>query len=696
MSDYDPAELPLAARDALQHRRYPPSLLNHLDALEPAALRADPWVALLQGRRLCRLHSKFAESTPLIDAAVAEFQARGDHEGELWAMAEWIVMRYHAEEFDRGLEGILPLLDSATQPYLRAELHFGVFLCLVGQSRIQEAVVASETALAALDQETDPWLQRLGRIQMLRNIAAGYHYTGEMQRSVDAALQAASLAQAHDDTAYTRPWCFYELGLAFWRQGRLDAAADVLDTSRRLAETWDHRELWRWAVAAQGHVLRDQDRLDAALAAYQLAGCWAEDPEGPAFIQLRQGRLAEARWSCEVCLALAKEGRGRMRVAEAQLLLALVELASGKPGEALALLERADALYAASGFEYHAATAQLYRAAAALALGQSPIVADGVGRYLRFAARENVLTCAWWTPELIGPLLLYALQHGIETAWAQRLLEHRFSAAGPSWYASGSPHQNAELEIARRVQLSLLPELPPVMPDLDIAARVLPAVEVGGDFVAYYPRGAVPEVGVQRQLGIAVGDISGKGLGAALLLSGTVVALNTVAANGAPPAQVAEALHLAMQPYTSRSQMNIALCYTLLVQQHDGWLLRTIGAGAVPPLLLRASGEVAWLDTIGFPLGALVTQHYSEVHSRLAPGDVVLLLSDGIIEAMSAERQLFGFDRLAATLAAIGPDRNAHGILTAILEAVGRHSAATEQHDDITLVVVRVLAGGTA
>ena len=62
------------------------------------------------------------------------------------------------------------------------------------------------------------------------------------------------------------------------------------------------------------------------------------------------------------------------------------------------------------------------------------------------------------------------------------------------------------------MQLSLLPELPPVMPDLDIAALVLPASEIGGDFVGYFPRGADPQASVQRQLGIAVGDISGKGL----------------------------------------------------------------------------------------------------------------------------------------------------------------------------------------
>lgn len=694
MTQHSIAELAAEARDALQHRRYPPALLAAIDATEPHLIRAEPWLALFQGRRLCRIHSRFRDATALIDGALAQFRARSDAEGVIWATVEWVVMRYHADDFMTGLLGIEPLLDQPLPPYLRAELYFGGFLCLVGQSRIHAAIAAGEAGLRALDEEPDAWLQRIGRIQMLRNIASGYHYAGEMQHAVDVAAEAMTLALRDEDTADMRPWCAYELGLALWRLGRLDAATEHLDTARRLAEIWQHETLWRWAVAAQGHVLRDQDRLDAALAAYQLAGCWAEDPEGPAFIQIRQGRLAEARWSCAACMEMAKEGRGRMSIAETQLLLALVELAEDKPDEALRLLDDSAAQYAAEGFEYYVASAQLYRAAAAIALGRSDIVAAGVGFFLAFARRERVFNCAWWMPELIGPLLLFALQHGIEADWARQLLEQRFSSGRAPWYAAGSPQRTAELEIAQRVQQILLPELPPAMPDLDIAARVLPAVDIGGDFVAYHPRGAVPEVGVQRQLGIAVGDISGKGLGAALLLSGTVVSLNTVAATSSSPADVAEALHQAMQPYTSRSQMNIALCYTLLVQEPEGWLLRTIGAGAVPPLIRKATGKVIWLDTIGFPLGALVTQHYQEVRVKLDPGDVVLLLSDGVVEAMSAERELFGFERLAATVREMGSHLDAHSMLSSILDAVALHSTAADQHDDMTLVVVRVLSGG--
>src|SRR5262249_28242884 len=108
MHDDSPTELAAEAREALIGRRYPPALLVRLDALDAAAPHISPWVALFQGRRLCRLHSRFAEATTLIDGALADFRARGDQEGELWALAEWVVMRYHAADVETGLVGVTP------------------------------------------------------------------------------------------------------------------------------------------------------------------------------------------------------------------------------------------------------------------------------------------------------------------------------------------------------------------------------------------------------------------------------------------------------------------------------------------------------------------------------------------------------------------------------------------------------------
>jgi len=197
MPNHATTELAAQARAALTSRRYPPDLLSQLDLLGDADLHASPWVALFQGRRLCRLHSHFAEATALIDQALAAFRAQADTQGELWALAEWVVMRYHAADFDTGLVGIETVIEHPMHPYLRAELLFGCFLCLIGLARVREAVQAGETALDLLDTTAEPWLQRVGRIQMLRNIAASYHYLGEMRRAVAATERAVVLAQEH-------------------------------------------------------------------------------------------------------------------------------------------------------------------------------------------------------------------------------------------------------------------------------------------------------------------------------------------------------------------------------------------------------------------------------------------------------------------------------------------------------------------
>jgi tetratricopeptide (TPR) repeat protein len=685
------AELAAEARRALLSRRHPPELLARLDELGPAEIAGDAWLALFQGRRLCRMHSRFADATPLIQAALEQLRASGDAEGELWAVAERSVMHYHAAKFAEGLAMAEAALERATGPYLRAELLFARMLCEIGLEQCGAAAQTGETALAELDQEADPWLRTLGQVQMLRNIAAAYHYTGETRRSVAAAERAAELARTDPDLAHTLPWCAYELGLAYWRQGQLMTAMETLDRARRLAEEWHHQTLWRWAVAAQGHVLRDQSLIDDALAAYQLAGTWGEDPEGPAFIQLRQSRLADARWSCEARLALAGYEGATIGVADSRLLLALVELVSGNPGIALGLLDQVAAVYTATESRYYLATAQLYRGVAGLMRGDRALAEAGLRHYLAFARREAVLTCAWWVPDLIEPLLIHGLREGIEPEWAQRLLTQRFVAGVASPAPAGDLH--GELALARRVQLSLLPDAPPMMPDLELAARVIPAAEIGGDFLAYTPRGGDPASGERRQIGLAVGDISGKGLGAALLLSGVVVALNSVAAIHSAPAAVASALHEAVRPYTSRARMNIGLLYTQLTQDDAGWRLRAVGAGAVPPLVRRAAGATGWLETAGFPIGAIAADRYREVEAHLGPGDLLVLTSDGVIETMSAQRELFGFDRLAAVVAAADANAGANAVLTSILAALRAYAGGAEQHDDITLIVVRVLAG---
>src|SRR6266508_4704992 len=158
MRDNFLTELTTQARAALTGRRYPPELLAQLDLLSEPKLQSSPWITLFQGRRLCRLHSRFAEATLLIDRALADFRAQNYQQGELWALAEWVVMRYHADDFDTELVGIETLIERQMHPYLRAELLFGRFLCLVGLARVREAVQAGEAALDLLEATAESWL----------------------------------------------------------------------------------------------------------------------------------------------------------------------------------------------------------------------------------------------------------------------------------------------------------------------------------------------------------------------------------------------------------------------------------------------------------------------------------------------------------------------------------------------------------
>jgi sigma-B regulation protein RsbU (phosphoserine phosphatase) len=115
----------------------------------------------------------------------------------------------------------------------------------------------------------------------------------------------------------------------------------------------------------------------------------------------------------------------------------------------------------------------------------------------------------------------------------------------------------------------------------------------------------------------------------------------------------------------------------------------------VPPLIRPAGRPAAYLEVGGFPLGSVATVRYHEAEAQLAPGDLLVLVSDGVIETMGPGRELFGFDGLAAVLDALPPDTGAERALLTILDALQRHAAGAEQHDDITLIVVRVLAGAT-
>jgi sigma-B regulation protein RsbU (phosphoserine phosphatase) len=239
-----------------------------------------------------------------------------------------------------------------------------------------------------------------------------------------------------------------------------------------------------------------------------------------------------------------------------------------------------------------------------------------------------------------------------------------------------------ELEFARQIQMSLLPLEAPDVPGLDMSGFSQPARHAGGDFFNYFVFG--PD-----HVGIAAGDVSGKGIHAALMMALSVGMLtNQVRRDITPGALLAE-LNAHIRPHTLRNKLNTALCYVAARIEASGWVIRVANAGFVAPLARRSDGQVEWLDTGGLPLGTQADATYAELEYALAPGAVLVLSSDGISEAKDSSGALYGFHRLEHCLAR-APRGSAREIQDWILADVRAFVGDAEPHDDLTLVVVAV------
>ncbi len=243
-----------------------------------------------------------------------------------------------------------------------------------------------------------------------------------------------------------------------------------------------------------------------------------------------------------------------------------------------------------------------------------------------------------------------------------------------------------ELQTARQIQKSLLPPDIPAIPGLDIAGFSRPAHEIGGDFYHF-------SVLDPQHLGVAVGDVSGKGLKAALMMTLSFGLLNSEVRRTITPDALMNALNKEIRPHTQNNKMNTALGYITLSPENSGerdrWALRAANAGLVAPLLRQRDESVKWLDVSGLPLGMVKDIEYHELHQSLSPGDTVLLTSDGVVEAKNAAEEMFGFERLA-TSASKADCRNAETILECILKEVYAFIGNAEIHDDLTMVVIKV------
>jgi sigma-B regulation protein RsbU (phosphoserine phosphatase) len=237
----------------------------------------------------------------------------------------------------------------------------------------------------------------------------------------------------------------------------------------------------------------------------------------------------------------------------------------------------------------------------------------------------------------------------------------------------------SELELARRMQLSILPSAFPASTAFHVAARYIPMTSVAGDLYDFLVVG-------DRQAGLLIADVSGHGIPAALIASMVKMAAISQRSLAAHPAQLLTGMNAALCGNTQGQFVTAAYVYL----DADEKQLRYAAAGH-PAMLLLRNGSVSEVAKNGLLLAASGLEIYSEKTLPLQPGDRLLLYTDGLVEARNAKGELFGEDALSEALraaATLTPDEAADHLIAAAQQW------AKSQEDDLTVLVCDYLGAG--
>jgi sigma-B regulation protein RsbU (phosphoserine phosphatase) len=240
---------------------------------------------------------------------------------------------------------------------------------------------------------------------------------------------------------------------------------------------------------------------------------------------------------------------------------------------------------------------------------------------------------------------------------------------------------HSELGIAREVQRQLFPRKAPKFPTLEVSGVCHAAQMVSGDYYDFLSLDS-------RRLAMAVGDVAGKGISAALLMAAIQSVLRTQLAGDGDrsPAHIVGLLN--RQLYANTSPEKYATLYFSLYDDEEGVLTYT-NAGHLPPILVRG-GSASKLDVTGTVVGAFPVCRYEEKRVALEPGDLLVAYTDGITEPENAYGEMFGEERLMDLLVKY-QNCEPGEIISRSIEAATLWGAAPEQEDDMTMVVARKL-----
>ncbi|MBI1928790.1 SpoIIE family protein phosphatase [Candidatus Poribacteria bacterium] len=257
-----------------------------------------------------------------------------------------------------------------------------------------------------------------------------------------------------------------------------------------------------------------------------------------------------------------------------------------------------------------------------------------------------------------------------------------------------------ELENARVIQQGFLPPSVPELSFLEIAPFQKAATEVGGDYYDFFLKpceGSEPSQGfaVPSKLLVAIGDATGHGVGAALMVSATKMALMM---NDEPNLEKKTCqINTYLKRINRSHRLNMALC--LVEMSYDGdsraVTVKAAGGGMPPLYVLRANGSIEEITVEGLPLGAMETAKYRATQFQMNPSDLLVLMSDGLPERQNDSGEMLGYAEITARIQTIGQtEKNAQEVLEALIRESDAWSNDTSQNDDVTLVVLKVKSNG--
>ncbi len=244
-----------------------------------------------------------------------------------------------------------------------------------------------------------------------------------------------------------------------------------------------------------------------------------------------------------------------------------------------------------------------------------------------------------------------------------------------------------DLEIARQIQRHLVPSEPPKIAGFDIAFATRPANTVAGDYFDAFLRDPNPATPDSHPMIVAVADVAGKGVPAALVMATFQASLRTLTIEPTPLPNLITGLNR----YACEHGVGGQRFITAFLAEIDTKTraLTFINAGHNLPVLRRATGEIERLEAGGLPFGIKVDATYQSGSMKLNPGDLLVIFTDGVVEAVNETGEEFD-DRRVLELFKDPPPGSASEHLRYLMRAVDGFVGATRQHDDITCLVLQV------